>query len=71
MVNRRRMLSPPPRLDALELKGSGRQGLWWERGDGLVLRLAASDEDRGVERSRLSVLGVLLACLSGGSASRP
>jgi hypothetical protein len=71
MAYRRKSLAPPPRLDALELKGSGRQGMWWERSDGLLLRVAAADEDRAVERSRLSLLGVLVACIAGGSGTRP
>jgi hypothetical protein len=71
MVYPRGRLAPPPRLDSLELLGSGRQGMWWERGDGLVLRLCAPDEDRGIERSRLSLVGLLVACLASGSAPRP
>ncbi|HVF64735.1 MAG TPA: hypothetical protein VNE58_12150 [Casimicrobiaceae bacterium] len=42
---------------------SGREGVWWERGDGLEVRLAAAERSAGVERSRLSVLALVLACV--------
>jgi len=70
MANLRNALAPPPGHEASALVGSGREGLWWERGDGLAVRLAAPERDRGIERGRVSMLGVLLAYLASGESPR-
>jgi hypothetical protein len=70
MSNLRYELPPPPGHEASALVGSGREGLRWERGDGLAVRLAAPERDRGIERGRLSMLGVLIAYLASGEPSR-
>jgi hypothetical protein len=48
--------------------------VWWERGDGLEVRLAAPERERvrerPVERARVSLLGVLLAGFAGGRGQR-
>ena len=67
----RRELCPPSGHERHELRGSGRNGIWWERGDRLEVRVAASERERTVDRSRLSLLGMLVACLAGGSARKP
>ncbi len=70
MSYRRRHLVPPPGREALDALRWGSGGVWWERGDGLVVRLAAPEQERGheraVERSRVSLIGMLLAYVASG-----
>jgi hypothetical protein len=62
---------PPVRGEALELRASPGGGVWWERKDGLEVRLAAPERERAVERARLSLLGMLVACLAAdGNGAR-
>jgi hypothetical protein len=50
---------------------SGSDGVWWERGDGMRVRVAAPERERVVERTRLSLVGMLLAyAVSSGSGRR-
>jgi hypothetical protein len=54
----------------LRLVRSAREGVRWERGDGLVVRLAAPERETMVERGRVSLLGLLLAWAASGDARR-
>lgn len=70
MSRRRYELSPPAGRDGLALHRSGLEGVWWERGDGLSVRLAAAEErERRVERGRLSLIGMLIAFAASGERS--
>jgi hypothetical protein len=69
MVYRRETI-PPAGHEPLELKGSARGGMWWERSDGLVVRMAAPERERAVERSRLSLLGMAVALIASGNVPR-
>ena len=40
---------------------SGPEGVWWERGDGLQVHIAAPEREPVVERARLSLLAIVLA----------
>jgi len=72
MSHKRNAVALPACNEALELRASGERGVWWERSDGLEVRLAAPERDRVVERSRLSFLGMLLACVaSNRDPTRP
>ena len=70
MSNRRNDLSPPARRDELALVRSGREGVWWHRGDGLSVRLAGPEREHAIERGRLSLLGVLVAFAASGDRPR-
>jgi len=61
-----------PRLrgETLRLVRSAREGVQWERGDGLVVRLAAPEREAMVERGRVSLLGLLLAWAASGDRSK-
>jgi len=67
----RRELFPPPGPERHELQGSGRNGMWWERSDGLEVRVAACERECKVDRSRLSLLGMLVACLASSNRPKP
>lgn len=69
MSRRRYEHSPPAGRDGFALVGSGREGVRWDRGDGLSVRLAAPERERRVERGRLSLLGVLIAFAASGERS--
>ena len=72
MAYKRNAPALPAINEALELRASGDRGVWWERRDGLEVRLAGPERERRVERSRLSFLGMLMACVaSAGSDPRP
>jgi hypothetical protein len=45
----------------LRLVRNAREGVSWERGDGLAIRMAAPERGPVVERGRISALGMLLA----------
>lgn len=70
MSRRRNELSPPAGRDGLALHGSGGGGVWWDRGDGLSVQLAAPERERQVERGRLSLLGMLIAFAASGERTR-
>jgi hypothetical protein len=44
--------------------------VWWDRGDGLQVQLAAPERERRVERGRLSLLGMLIAFAASGERTR-
>ena len=66
MSNRRNELSPPTGRDELALVRSEREGVWWDRGYGLSVRLAGPERERAIERGRLSLLGMLIAFAASG-----
>jgi hypothetical protein len=70
MSRRRNELSPPAGRDGLALHGSRGEGVWWDRGDGLQVQLAAPERERRVERGRLSLLGMLIAFAASGERTR-
>ncbi len=57
----RRELAPPRGRESPDVLRSGREGVWWERGDGLQVQIAAPEREAGVERTRLSLLAMVLA----------
>lgn len=65
-----RVLQPPAGRESPGVLRSGREGVWWERGDGLEVRVAAPESRRAVERSRLSLLGMLVAYVIFDSTPR-
>lgn len=67
----RRWLKPPPGRDPAPVLRTGSEGVWWERSDGMRVSVAAPERERAIERTRLSVLGVLVACMvANGRTSR-
>jgi hypothetical protein len=54
----------------LQLVRSGRDGVWWQRGDGLAVRVAAPERQPAVERERLSLVGMVLAWAASGPVPR-
>ena len=58
-----RALQPPPGHEPLPHLRSGREGVWWERGDGLRVSVAAPEREPVVERTRLSMVAMLVAYL--------
>lgn len=72
MKHRREHELPHAHGGSLRLQRSAREGTWWQRGDGLSIRMAAPEHAPAVDRGRVSLLGVLLAWLaSGPSGSEP
>ena len=61
---------PRLRSETLRLVRSAREGVRWERGDGLVVRLAAPERETMVERGRVSLLGLLLAWAASSDRSK-
>ena len=57
----RRALAPPQGRELLDVLRAGREGVWWERGDGLQVRMAAPERAPAVDRGRLSLFAMLLA----------
>ena len=57
----RKELAPPRGRESLGVLRSGREGVWWERDDGLQVRIAAPERESVVERARLSLLAMVLA----------
>jgi len=47
--------------ESVDVLRSGREGVWWERGDGLQVRIAAPEREPVVERARLSLFAMVLA----------
>ena len=67
----KRVLEPPAGRESLAELRSGNEGVWWERGDGMQVRIAAPERERVIERARLSLVGTLLALMvSGGNDAR-
>ena len=69
MEHRRESLAA---AEPLRLVRSARDGVWWQRDDGLAVRLAAPERERGqaIERGRVSLLGMLLAWVASGPSPR-
>ena len=57
----RRALPPPRGRESNGVLRSGREGVWWERGDGLQVQVAAPEREVVVERTRLSLFAMVLA----------
>ena len=57
----RKELAPPRGHESLNVLRSGREGVWWERDDGLQVRIAAPERETVVERARLSLFAMVLA----------
>jgi hypothetical protein len=57
----RKELAPPRGRESLDVLRSGREGVWWERGDGLQVRIAAPERESVIERGRLSLFAMILA----------
>jgi biotin-(acetyl-CoA carboxylase) ligase len=53
-----------------QLVRAGRRGTYWQAPDGRCVQLAAADCDPVVERSRVSVVAVLVALAASGAARR-
>ena len=70
MSSKRIDLSPPGPHAGFVQVHSGCDGIWWERADGLRVRLAAPEREPKVERARLSLLGLLLAYLASEAPPR-
>ncbi|HVE50007.1 MAG TPA: hypothetical protein VNG69_10370 [Casimicrobiaceae bacterium] len=70
MAHRRKELVPRPEHGSLELRASSQRGVWWEREDGLEVRLAAPERERRLQRSRLSLLGMLAGLVASGNVQR-
>lgn len=69
MAHRHR-LAPPHGRESPDVLRAGREGVWWERRDGLQIRVAAAEREASVERTRLSVLAMILAFAAAPRASR-
>lgn len=54
-------LAPPPGREEPEVLRAGREGVWWERRDGLQIHMAAPERDSSVDRTRLSLFALLVA----------
>ena len=67
----RRGLKPPPVRDPVAVLRAGNEGVWGERSDGMRVAVAAPERARSIERTRLSLVGMLVACMvSDGRGSR-
>jgi hypothetical protein len=60
-MKHRRESAAEMRGEPLRLVRNAREGVRWERGDGLAIRMAAPERGPVVERGRISALGMLLA----------
>lgn len=69
-MEQRWMAGPPGAGEPLRLVRSAREGVWWERGDGLAVRVAAAEREASLERGRLSLLGMLLAWAASDASPR-
>jgi hypothetical protein len=69
MEHRRESLAA---AEPLRLVRSARDGVWWQRDDGLAVRLAAPERERepAIERGRVSLLGMLLAWVASSPSPR-
>ena len=63
-------LVPPHGRESPDVLRAGRDGVWWERRDGLQIRVAASEREPSVERTRLSVFAMLVAFAAAPRTSR-
>jgi hypothetical protein len=67
MRRRAIQVQQPRAREDVELIRAGRDGIWWQARDGLRIQLAAPEQQSAAaQRSRLSVLAVLLAMIAGG-----
>ena len=58
----------PYRGSDYQLLRAGRGGTYWQAPDGRCVQLAASDCEPAIERSRVSVVAMLIALLASGEA---
>jgi len=65
-----RGLAPPHGRESPDVLRAGREGVWWERRDGLQIRLAAPERESSVERTRLSLFAMLVAFAAAPRTSR-
>lgn len=56
--------------ESADVLRKGPEGVWWERGDGLQVRVAGPEREAEVERVRVSLLAVVLAYLVADRAPR-
>ena len=63
-------LKRPYREGDYRLLRAGRCGTYWQRPDGHLVQLAASETEPPVERGRVSLLGMLIALVASGAARR-
>jgi len=63
-------LRPPYRGGDYRLLSAGRGGTYWQGADGRNVRLAASESEPPIERSRMSMFGMLIAIVASGTAAR-
>lgn len=56
-------LKPPAGRDPVAVLRAGNEGVWWERSDGMRVVVAAPERVRSIERTRLSLVGMLVACM--------
>lgn len=68
-MDRKQRLAPPHGREADVLR-AGREGVWWERRDGLQVRLAAPEREASVDRTRLSLFAMLVAIAAAPRSSR-
>ena len=65
-----RGLAPPHGRESPDVLRAGREGVWWERRDGLRIRVAAPEREPSVERTRLSLFAMLVAFAAAPRTSR-
>ena len=65
-----RGLAPPHGRESPHVLRAGREGVWWERRDGLQIRLAAPEREASVDRTRLSLFAMLVALAAAPRTSR-
>jgi hypothetical protein len=65
-----RGLAPPHGRESPVVLRAGREGVWWERRDGLQIRVAAPERESSVERTRLSLFAMLVALAAAPRRSR-
>ena len=62
--------APPHGRESPDVLRAGREGVWWERRDGLQIRLAAPERESSIERTRLSLFAMLVALAAAPRTSR-
>jgi hypothetical protein len=65
-----RGLDPPHGRESPDVLRTGREGVWWERRDGLQIHVAAPERQSSVERTRLSLFAMLVAFAAAPRTSR-
>ncbi|MEO8484956.1 MAG: hypothetical protein ABI585_01330 [Betaproteobacteria bacterium] len=66
MIRRIDIPERPYGRDDLDFVREGRAGACFRGRDGLDIRLAVSEREPAVHRERLSLIGVLAACIASG-----